>query len=162
MSSFLPSNTMGNFVDPTLYLTEEDGQLIYQLKDAHYNNALCINSREIAYYPLLEILSGRQYFTNGNPQSYRGVFRQTYVVPPIATGAVGTFAHNITGAQEFVQIYATVKTDVPDSRPVPYASTVAVNQQISLTIGAVNIVIVNGAASPNITGGSVVLYYTKN
>jgi hypothetical protein len=45
---------------------------------------------------------------------------------------------------------------------VPYSSITAVNQQIEINLNGPNIVISNGAASPNITRGTCIIEYIKN
>jgi hypothetical protein len=53
-------------------------------------------------------------------------------------------------------------TDVVDYRPIPCTSATAVDEQISVIATLANIVIVNGAAAPDITSGFIVLEYLKN
>jgi len=159
--TFLPVNTLANFLDPSIILPEEASQLKYVLRDAYYRTADAVNSREISYYPLQEIVCGNFFFTSGNPQKFRLAYRKVFEVGAIATGATSTVAHGITGLVEFTHIYGTLITDVVDYRPLPFVSAVAVNQQTSVQVVGANYVIVNGAAAPNITNGILILEYLK-
>lgn len=161
MSAFLPSNSLGNFLDPTIFLSDEPKQFSYQMREAYYNIADTVNSREISYYPLQEILCGQFFFTSGNPLKFRSIFRKTFEIPATAAGATTNIAHGITGLQELTHIFGTLITDVVDYRPLPYASEAAANQSTSVKVVGANIVIINGAAAPNITSGIVVVEFTK-
>lgn len=161
--TFAPPNSNAFYLDPNiLYPQTDENQFRVILRDAYYNTALCVNGREIAIYPLNEIINGNQYYTIGNTQKFRTVYRTCYNIGPIATGATSTTAHGITTFTEMVRYYGDCITDVVDYRMIPYASATAVNQQIEMKVTATSIIIINGAASPNITTCSVTLEYLKN
>lgn len=160
--TFGPTNSIGPYLQQNVTFSEDEEQRLLQHTSVNANVARAVNLREISIYQLSEISNGQQFFTAGNPQSNRYAFRKVFNIGPIATGATSTTAHGITQETIFTRIYGTCVTDVVDYRPIPYSSTVALNQQISLTITGTNIVIVNGAASPNITSCIVVLEYLKS
>lgn len=126
------------------------------------DNANAVNIREIGQYDTVELLTGQQWFTTGDGQTKRFTFRQVYVLPATAAGATTTIAHGITGQTLFTKIYGSCITNVVDYRPIPYASVSAVNKQIEINVDTTNINIINGASSPNITSGIIVLEYLKN
>lgn len=161
--TFAPVNSNAFYLDPSIIYPETNDQQFKEvLREAYYKTASCVNGREISIYPLNEIINGKQYYTVGNPQKFRQVYRKCFDIGAIATGATSTTAHGISSITEFVVIAGDCVTDVVDYRPIPYASATAVNQQIEIRVTATNIIIVNGAASPNITKCSVTLEYLKN
>lgn len=156
--SFAPPNSDANFVDPSLYLPEDDKQSKNLLRDRHFDSATAINNREISLYPLTEIICGNQIFTS-NPQKYRGCFRKTFQLPATVAGATATINHEISGAVLYLRIFGTATT-ASDFRPIPHASNIA-NTNIEIRVTSTQISVINGTASPNITGGIIVLEYTK-
>lgn len=162
MTSYLPSNSKTAFLPTSEVFPEDDSQFLIKLTNLYTDIANAVNLREIAQYDLAEFITGEQWFTSGNAQVKRSTFRRVYSIGAIATGATSTTAHGLTGFTAFTHIYGTCITDVVDYRPLPYVSATAVNAQISLTITGTNIVIVSGAAAPNITSAIVVLEFLKN
>lgn len=163
--TFAPSNTNAVFLPTTIQYPKDPNELLIRLNKAYEDTATRLNVKQIGIFDLIEFLTGEQWFTVGNPQVKRQTFRQVYNITnniPLAAGGTSTTAHGLTGLTAFTHIYGTCITDVVDYRPLPYVSAAAVNQQISLTVTGTNIVIVNGAAGPNITSAIVVLEYLKN
>lgn len=162
MTTFSPANSNAVFLPTTIQYPKNPDELISRLNKAYEDTATRLNIKQIGVFDLQEFLTGEQWFTAGNPQVKRQTFRITFDLGAIAAGATLTTAHGLTGITAFTHIYGTCITDVVDYRPIPYASVTAVNQQIELKITATNIIIINGAAAPNITSAIVVLEYLKN
>lgn len=160
--TFNPPNTLGPFLKTSTYFPNDFNEFRVTFLESYREIANAVNARDVGIFDTVEFLTGQQWFNASNAQQKRSTFRKVFSIGAIATGATSTTAHGITGFTAFTHIYGTCITDVVDYRPIPYASTVAVNQQISLTVTATNIVIVNGAASPNITSAIVVLEFLKN
>ncbi len=117
-----------------------------------------MNDKEIALYDLVELVTGEQWFTTGDPQTKRLAFRQVYEFGPIAAGALLLIPHNISGVNvttTFTHIYGTAFTTLPDNRPIPFASATLVTDQIQITVGGTNIRIVNGTTSQSKGGSSM-------
>jgi len=131
-----------------------------------YNDiASAMNVRTIGLHYPFQLVTGEQWF---NPDSTaaqgfqpRQTYRQVYFIGAIASGATSNTPHNIVAPTAFTDIYGTCVTDFPDYRPIPYSS-VAGGGNIELRVDATNIIIVNGAASPNILSAIVVLEYLLN
>lgn len=159
--TFQPSDTTGNTYLPqyrNFYL--EGQELTLLLSTVYTQTATSVNLKINGVYDLVEVQTGSQYNSVGDPQKKRFSFRQMYYIDPAAL----TFNHNITGYStlNFVNIYGVVNTAVPDARPLPYVDTVNVTNQIGITVNATQVIITNGATAPAITGGIVVLEYLKN
>jgi hypothetical protein len=157
----MSTGNQNSFV-PTFQNFQVNDELLRQVLDQSYvNMAYAINYRDIGTYDTVEVVNGQQFF-GSTQQRKRFAFRKVFSIGSIATGATSNTAHGITGQTLFTRIYGTCITDVVDYRPLPYPTPAALNQQISLTVTSTNIVIVNGAGSPNITSAIVVLEYLKN
>jgi hypothetical protein len=159
--TFKPPNTIAPFMQTSIWFPNDFEEFRVKFIEVFQSLANNINIRDISIYDLNEFISGQQWFST-NPQIKRQTFRKVFNLGAIATGATLTTAHGIGTFTEMTFINGTCITDVVDYRPIPYASATAVNQQIEIKVDAVNIVIINGAASPNITSAIVVLEYLKN
>ena len=160
--TYAPLNTVAFYLDPQVIFPEiKDELFIYTLRDLYLRTADCVNGREISIYPLNEIINGNSYYTVGNPQKFRQVFRKCFDIGPIAPGATSTTAHGITNITECTRIYGDCVTSVVDYRPIPYSSATDVTKQIEIQMTATNIIIINGASSPNLTKVSVTIEVLK-
>ena len=160
--TYLPTNTRSPFLATSQVFPEDLSQLLIVLTQVYIDQANSINIRQIGTYDQTQSVTGQLFFNLSNAQQPRLSFRTVYPIGSIAAGATSTTAHGLSGVTSYTHIYGTAVTAAPDNRPIPYSSTAAVNQQISLTVTATNIVIVNGAAAPNITSAIVVLEYLLN
>jgi len=159
--TFEPSNTLETPLTENINFGDSYEVFRKQFSNLYKDVARKVNNKERAFYPETEILNNQQFFTSGDPQKYRQVFRKVYEIGAIAAGVTLNTAHGLTGVTEFTRIYGTVVTSVPDYRPLPRVSTVNINQQISLDVVGANVVVINGAGGPNITSGIIVLEYLK-
>lgn len=163
--TFNPNNSLGPFIQTSLYFPEHFPELRVKLIEYFQSVATNINIRQIGVFDLQEFVNGQQWFTSGNPQLKRFGFRQVYELPATAAGATTVIPHNITGVNTtttFTHIYGTCVTDVVDNRPIPYASATTVTDQIEINVDATNINVINGASAPGITSGYIILEYLKN
>lgn len=154
---------MSNFVNNTPYLRasrefpENLHDLAFQSNKAYLEVANAINQRTIGIFPVIKsAITGEQWFINKNRKQQS--LRQVFTFGAIAAGATLLIPYTLHGFDQFVRIWGTTVTDVPDSRPLPYAS-VTLNANIELRVDTVNhnIVIIVGAASPNVVSGTVIL-----
>jgi hypothetical protein len=160
--TYQPQYTLETPLEENISFAEEFPEFLIQITKVYRDIALKVNNKERAFYPSnLEIMNDQQFFTTGNPQSYRRVFRKVFSFGAIAAGATLNIAHGITGITVFTRIYGTTITAVPDDRPLPYVDAIAVTNQTSVLRNGINIVIVNGATAPNITSGICVVEFLK-
>lgn len=159
--TFLPTNSLSPFLPTSQVFPEDTGQRIIVLTDNYTSVAQAINQREIGVFETVEQLNGQQFFNTTNPEKKRFAYRKVFSIGAIAAGATSNTAHSLTGVTAYTHIYGVAVT-ASDSRPIPYASSTAVNAQIEINVTGTNIVIVNGAAAPAITSAIVVLEYLKN
>lgn len=128
-----------------------------------------INSKEGSIFSLQELGNFQQYFTLTNPQSFRNVYRKVFDMVssnggPIAPGATVTVAHNITGINACTHIYGSATNSAAPVHylPLPYVSTIALNQQVEIYLTPTNVVVINGAGQSALTQCYVVAEYVKN
>lgn len=160
--TFNPSNSDAPYLNTSTYFPEDWQQFRIRFLENYKSISSNMNIRQIGIFDLSEFLTGEQWFTVGDPQTKRQTYRKTFSIGTVAAGATSTTAHGLTGVTAYTHIYGAAVTDVVDYRPIPYASATDVTEQISLTVDSTNIVIVNGAAAPDITSAIVVLEYLKN
>lgn len=159
--SSLPSDSLGSYLPESVTLPDDQKERDQVLKDLFESTARMVNRKDTGSYEEVEQLTNQQFF-GATPQEKRYVYRRVYDIGAIAAGATLNTPHGLTNVTEYVRMYGTCVTAVVDYRPLPRVSMVNINQQISLDVVGVNIVIINGAGSPNITSGLVVLEYLKN
>jgi hypothetical protein len=157
-----PANNLAPYLPTTLYIPNDDDEFRVKFQAAYTQIANAVNSRGISLFDLIESQTGEQWFIVDNTQKKRQTFRKVFNIGAIATGATLNTAHGLTNITAFTNIYGTCVTDVVDYRPLPYVSATAVNTQIQISVTSTNIVIVSGAAAPNITSAIVILEYLKN
>lgn len=161
--TFSPPNTLESSLPENINFAYDWDQYLEQWTNLYRKVAIKVNGKERAIYPLeLEILNDQRFFTVGDTRSYRSVFRKVFHFGAVAAGVTLVIPHLITGMTEFTHIYGTATTAVPDYRPLPYVSVIAVNQGTQLVVGAANINIVNGAAATPLVSGIIVLEYVKS
>lgn len=160
--TFRPEFTLEARLDENISFAENWEQFLEQITNEYRKAAKRINEKERGFYPQeLEILNDQQFFTLGDPQNYRSVFRKVFPFGAIAAGATLVIPHLITSITEFTNISGTIITAVPDDRPLPYADTVLVTNQVSVLRNGANINIINGATAPNIVSGICIVEFLK-
>lgn len=159
-----PSNSLAPFLQTSVFFPDEFDEFRTKFLALYRDISSNVNVRQIGIFDLQEFLTGERWFSTGDPQKKRQTFRRTYEIPAIAPGASLILPHGLTGVTAYTHIYGTVITSIVDYRPLPYSSTAGVAENISLRVdlGTASIVIDNGAISPAITSGLVVLEFLKN
>ncbi len=138
-------------------------QLEPELVKSYIDIAQAVNLRTIGIFEQLQIVTGERWFASDplDATLKRQTYRQVYTFGSIAPGASLAINHGITGITAFTRIYGTCVTNLPDYRPIPYAS-VAANANIDLRVTSTQIIINNGAGSPTLLSGIIVLEYLLN
>lgn len=147
--------TQNNFLRTSREFPSNLENLTLELDKSYVDIANAVNVRTIGVFPINRpTVTGESFFlvSNQRQQSLRQVFK----IGAIAPGATLTTPYSINGFSQFSRIYGTCITNVPDNRPIPYASVTA-NANIELRVTSTNIIVSVGAASPAITSGIIVL-----
>jgi len=153
---------MTNFVNNSPYLRttrefpEDLHDLAFQSNKAYLEVANAVNQRTIGIFPVNKpSITGEQWYVKSNVKEQS--LRQVYTFGSI-THATSPFLipYKISGFTQFVRIWGTAITVIPDYRPIPYSSVTA-NANIELNITLTNIVITLGAASPELASGLIII-----
>lgn len=161
-TNFQPSSTFGNTYIPqfTDYHVDDD-QLRSALSKRDTQIAIALNYKANGVFEKVETQTGEQFFSETTDQNRKQFsFRKTFTFGAIAPGGTTSFNHGITTILRFTHIYGTCITSVVDYRPIPHAS-VTLNANIEVIVTATTVTVNNGAASPAITSGLIVLEYLK-
>lgn len=148
-----------SFLSTSENFSEDRSQFLIQLTNLYSTMATAINSKEIGQFYTTQQLTGQQFPTVPVSQRYRPSYRKIFFIGAVAAGATLNTAHGITGITLPTHLYGAVITATPDYRPVPYASVTAANAGIELRADNTNVILINGAAAPNITSGVLVFEY---
>jgi hypothetical protein len=162
--TYAPNNVQGPFLQGSDFFSLTETDLRTRLTTMYSRIANSVNAKEIAIYDLSEIINGQMFYNKKDIQTLRPAFRRVFNFGAIASGATLSVAHNISGIVQFTFIGGCCTTNVPDFRPIPFASASAVGFQIEAKATATNYIIINGTAgsAPAITSGFITLEYLKN
>lgn len=130
--------------------------LVIEINRAYNDIALRLNARTIGTFPLGQsIVTGEEWFITGPKQQ---TLRQLYTFT-----SAGNISHgiNLSTISGITKIYGTF-TDGTNWYPLPLVNTVNVTNQISISVGPSNIVIIAGGGAPSITYGYIILEYLAN
>lgn len=149
-----PSNN-SPFLRTSRKFPQDAQALETELSKMYIDVANQVNSRDIALYLAGQTNTGQLWGTPSNGQGQQAL-RQVFAIPATLAGATSTITHNIASISQVTRLYGVVTTATPDYRPLPYASTTA-NANIEIKASSTTITIIVGAASPNVSSGSVVI-----
>jgi len=150
-----PTNATNFLRSSRDFPTDDVGKLGVELNKSYIDIALAVNSRTIGLFTVNKsAVTGNIYLVRNNQRQQS--LRQVYIFGAIAAGASLAIPYKISTYTAFATIYGTCKTNVPDNRPIPYASVTAA-ANIELNVGSSNINILVGSSSPNIVSGMIIV-----
>lgn len=153
-------NSQGYFLDNTLIIPDDKTDLEYLAKTRYTEIADTINLREIGVFPLAEVETGQQWYTPGNPQQYRQVFRKVIPIGSVAAGPGTAVNHGITSISRFTNIYGTGNAAGPLYYALPYSEAGGTGN-VEVQVSDVSVTVILGATAPALTDVEVVLEYIK-
>jgi hypothetical protein len=129
----------------------------YVLEQCYKRMVSSLNTKEGAFYLLLEQATFKQLYTAGNTLQNRNVYRKVFDVVaqnggPIGPSATVTFAHNISSLTNSMLIYGSCTSNVPEFFTVVYPY---------VKLNATNVVFTN-PTTDTLTQAIVIAEYTKN
>ena len=158
--TFLPSNSQGLFLDPTLIIPDDEVDKQYLVKDRYTQIADCVNIREVGSYQLVEVETGLEYFTPGNPQKVREGWRKVIQVGTVTGGAPGTTVnHGINDLTTLVK-WEGWGDDGTNFYVLPYVDAAGTGN-VSIDVTATQVTVTSGATGPTLPNVYVVLDYLK-
>jgi hypothetical protein len=132
-----------------------------ELDKTYIEIASRVNERTIGIYAVnFPIVTGNKWYLQGEARIQQ-TLRQVYTF--VGPGPVITINHGIKVFQTggFVQIYGTFTDNANPTLanwyPLPFVSTIAIANQVSVQVTQTQIIITDGAGAPVIVSGFVVL-----
>jgi hypothetical protein len=130
-----------------------------------------VNIREIGWFLDEELLSGKAFIPGlnsaadgGTSQQYRQILRKVIDFGTLPNAGTKSVGHGITVDANFtlIQIWASATDPIGlTAIPIPFATPVALNQNIALQMDAVNVTITTGTNRSNYTRCTVVCEYIQ-
>lgn len=142
--TYLPANSVQSYLPTTIVIPKEFNEANPILTDYFKKMVAAINSKDIGQYNTIELLTGQQFFTIGNPNSFRQTYRLAIVFPTLALGA-NTQPHNLGALTSFTftRIYGTAQNAAtPLFVPLPQGGP----NDSMIEVGAVNVTVTVPAA----------------
>lgn len=164
--TFQPANSVQSFVPTTITIPKEFADANPILTDYFKKIISSLNEKDIGQYNTQELLNGQKYYTQGDNNRFRQVYRKVIQINPALAAGANNYAHGlgtITGFT-FTRIYA-VAQDTPTTvaTPIPQAEPAAANRATSIEVVGANVVITLSAGSPYIGfTGNIILEYLKS
>lgn len=142
----------------SIELPEDPKELRFRLNDLYQKTTASLNSKEGGLYQPLERTNGQQYFSSGNPQRNRTVYRMTVDFGALPNTASKSVAHNISGWDSSFRLTrsygaATDPTGL-NALPIP-------NNGILLTINSTDVTVTTTSNRSAYTATTIVIEYTK-
>ncbi|SRR6266404_973981 len=161
------SNQNQNLLNPVPYLRTsrsfpiDSGKLEVELVNSYIDIANAVNARTIGIFPSNRpSITGESWFLTSAKQQ---TLRQIYSIGAIASGAELDIPLGFTNFNILTKITATVVTNVPDYRPIPFVDPVTATNGMEILVGTVagilQIRIILGATAPPIVSGIAVIEF---
>jgi len=160
--TFLPANSITSYVPTDVILPEDPAELRRELNDVLKKIIDALNDKDIGHYNTVTLINGQKFFTAGDPQKFRNVFRKVIDFGALPNTATKSVAHGITwnANTRFIRIYGTATRPNFTSIPLPYSSP-TLNDNILLSLNTTHVNITTAANFTSYTTCYVVLEWVE-
>lgn len=172
MNNFEPSSTISSYVPSSIIIPEDWSLARVIMTDYILAEADAINVREIAQYDTRNLVTGQQWFTDGDATKFRYGFRRVVDIGGLEDYSGGittqTVAHGITTNENmvFTHIYGCATdpgaSTVTAAMPLPYPDADAVGNSIEVWVDATNVNLRYAADYSAFTTAYVVVEWLQN
>jgi hypothetical protein len=161
--TFLPANAQQAYVPPSVILPEDPTLLRTVLTEKLQKIIEALNDKDIGQYNTVELLNGQLFFTSGNPNKFRHVFRKVVDFGALPNTTTKSVAHGITwnANTRFTRIYGTATDPSTSAIPLPYADANVVTNCVRLSVDATNAIVETSANFSGYTTTYIVLEYVQ-
>jgi hypothetical protein len=152
------SNQLANYDSPDSY---EAFSEIFQREHKRVVDA--VNSKEGGLYSLQQVATFQEYFTPGNPQKNRNVYRKVINFGALPNNTSRTIPHNInfTNTTRLTRMYgASSNPNAIQFIPLPFASPTLANN-VSIEANAAGVTVTTGKDYSGFVDTTIVLEYTQ-
>ncbi len=151
--------------------SEDLKPLTVEVNKSYIDIATAVNNRIIGIFPTNRpAVTGESWYFSSQRQQ---TLRQIYPFGAIAPGTELDIPHGISlpDVVRFTKIYATVITNVPDYRPIPYIDPAVLTTGMTILVGPGTVApyigvpcirIVLGATAVPVTSGVAILEWLSN
>lgn len=166
--SFLPSNSQQSYIPNDLIIPDEWDEANLILTDYFRNVVDALNDKEIGQYNTVELVSGQKWFTPGDANVERYVYRKVIDFGALPNSATKSVAHGITTTQHtvFTRIYGTATdpgaSTITSAIPIPYVDPGTLANGIQLDVDATNVNVTTAANYTAYTTCYIILEYIQN
>jgi len=166
--SFLPSNSIQSYIPNDLIIPEDPKEANLILTDYMRNVVDALNDKEIGQYNTVELVSGQKWFTQGDANKERYVYRKVIDFGALPNAATKSVAHGISTTQNtvFTRIYGTATdpgaSTITSAIPIPYVDPGTLANGIELNVDATNVNVTTAANYTAYTNCYIVLEYIQN
>lgn len=166
--SFLPSNSEQSFVPNDLIIPDDWPEANIILTDYFRTVVDALNDKEIAQYNTVSLVTGQKWFTSGDANKIRYVYRKVIDFGALPNAATKSVAHGITTTQNTVwtRIYATATdpgaSSTTSALPIPFVDPGSLANAIKIDVDATNVNIKTAVDYTAYTTCYVVLEYIQN
>lgn len=146
-------NRPGDFLPETFVVPEDDEAFRLFLTDYVLRASQSVNNRDISTYDVAIHPNGHRYFTPGDSNTFRSVYRLVVDFGALPNAATKTVAHSLgwTAAQPlvFTRIYGTATdTTAPGpALPLPYVNTTTPGDSVELQVTTTDVSITTTTAN---------------
>jgi len=153
-----------NLLPISIDFPEEQDLFLNELTLLYKRIANAVNSKEAGLYALKEVATGQRFFLEDDPLQFRNVYRTTVDFGALPNAGTKTIVHGIDFTTTFMatKIYGAA-TDPTNKLylPLPFATPTALNENISLSLDATNVIVTTGINYSAYTKTVVVIEYVK-
>lgn len=155
-SSDIPG--LQNQLTVSVELPEDPKELRFAINDLYQDIASTVNTKEGALYMPIEKLTSGQYFTAGNPQLNRAVYRMVVDFGALPNAGTINVPHGIVGWDANFRLTRAygASTDPIALRAVPIP-----NDTIYLEVDVTNVIVTTTANFSAFTETTIVIEFTK-
>lgn len=147
--TFAPPNAIQSYVPTTFIYPETPEETRVVLTDYLKKIVAALNAKDIGQYNTQELVNGQVFFTSGNNNVFRNVYRKVIDFGSLPNAATKSVAHNITFTSTliFTRIYGAANDSAAGAGvsygiPLPYANPTALNANIELYVTTTDVVVV--------------------
>lgn len=168
MSSFLPASSVQNFIPNDLLIPDDWAEANLILTDYIRLLVDAVNTKEIAQYSQNLNLTGQQFFTVGDAQKTRYVYRKVINFGALPNATTKSVAHGMVNTQNslWTRIYATATdpgaTTTTSAIPIPYVDPTNLANGIEINVDTTNVNIKTAVNYTAYTNCVVILEYIQN
>lgn len=140
--SYQPGNSINSFLPTDIILPDDQKELNVTLDELFRKIIDAVNNKDIGQYNTVELVNGQKFFTAGDPQKFKDVYRKVINFGSLPNNTTKNVAHGIsvTSSTVFTRIYATAtNTTGLVSIPIPYSDPTAIANCIKIQIDATNV-----------------------